>query len=132
MEATRLKSLIQAKKTFDRYVAHISDDQDRAGAIQACGVCYELSWELMQRILESFGEQMHSPKSTFRKAAARGLIDNPEAWFDFQIQRNLTTHVYKEGVAEEVARSFYRFSVGVDSLISRIKNLIDSGDIQDM
>lgn len=122
----RLESLIKSKQTFDRFRAHMQDDQDTTAAIKAFEMCYELCWKIMKRILVQDGEEITTSQSIFRKAALKGLIDDPELWFEFQDKRNLAVHTYNEENIEPVTACFYRFSVAVDILITRIQDLLKS------
>ena len=38
-----------------------------------------------------------------------GLIDDPEAWFEYSRIRNITSHTYDEATAEKVAGSANSF-----------------------
>ncbi len=43
-------------------------------------------------------------KDLFRIATREGLIDSPQAWFQYNEARNLTSHTYDERNAETVYR----------------------------
>lgn len=75
--------VLKAQSVFERFRIDMEDDRDQAGAVQAFEFCYERSWKIMKRILESRGLELGSPKDTFRKAALEKLIEDPEIWFEF-------------------------------------------------
>ena len=79
----------KARDIFERFRQDMQDERDQAGAIQAFEFCYELALKMMKKVLESRGQEVGSPKDTFRKAALEKLIDDPELWFEFQKKRNL-------------------------------------------
>src|SRR5271154_4312408 len=96
MSTLDLTKIFKARDIFERFRQDMQDDRDQAGAIQAFEFCYELAWKMMKRVLESRGQEVGSPKDTFRKAVLEKLIDDPEIWFEFQIKRNLTSHTYEQ------------------------------------
>lgn len=96
---------------------------EKAGAIQAFEVCYELAWKTMKRILAYRGITVSSPREVFRYAAQETLIADPEIWFEFIVKRNLTTHVYNPAVAEEVFHFLPVFAKEFDQFIQKIKML---------
>ncbi len=80
-------NLLKAQAVFERFRTNMIDDRDQAGAAQAFEFCYELAWKMMRRILLSRGQEVGSPKDTFRKAAIEKMINDPEVWFMFQEKR---------------------------------------------
>lgn len=113
----------KARSTFERFRQNMEDDRDQAGAIQAFEFCYELAWKMMKRVLESRGQEVGSPKDTFRKAALEKLIDDPELWFEFQLKRNLTSHTYEQDNVDDIIAIFDVFSKELEQLIQRMETL---------
>lgn len=75
----------------------------RDSVIQRFEFTVELSWKALQRYLKASGiSESLTPKNTFREAAKLGLVSDPEAWIRFIDARNLSSHTYKESLAEEV------------------------------
>lgn len=120
-EKISLDRILKAQEIFERFRKNMFDDQDKAGATQAFEFCYELSWKIMKRFLESQGLEAGSPKDTFRKAVHEKLIDDPEVWFDFQEKRNLTSHTYNPENLDIIISIFDTFSAEMDKLIQRLK-----------
>ncbi len=60
-------------------------------------------------------------KDLFRIAARNGLIDNPQAWFQYNEARNLTSHTYDEGNAETVFRKAVEFVSAADRLLGELE-----------
>lgn len=123
MSDIQIDKLLKAQAVFEQFRIDMVDDRDKAGAVQAFEFCYELAWKLMKKVLESRGQEVGSPKDTFRKAAIEGLIDNPELWFEFQQKRNLTTHTYERANLQLIVNTFDLFSEELKSLILRIENI---------
>ena len=120
MSTIDLTKLFKAREIFERFRQDMQNDRDRAGAIQAFEFCYELAWKMMKRVLESRGEEVGSPKDTFRKAVLEKLIDDPELWFEFQKMRNLTSHTYEQENVDAILEIFDVFSQELEKLIQRL------------
>ena len=82
----------------------IVNDRDRAGIIQAFEFCYELSWQAIKKLAENEGLDAPTPLQAFQAGFQMKLIPSEaqETWLDMKKSRNLTSHTYKEEVAEEV------------------------------
>jgi len=100
---------------------------NRDATIQRFEFTFELAWKLMQLVLKDNGIDSYGPKNTFREAAKLGLIDNPESWFVFLQNRNLTTHKYDEKTAEKIYNSAKEFVKTVSKFIKDIAVNPNSG-----
>ena len=82
----------------------IVNDRDRAGIIQAFEFCYELSWQAIKKLAENEGLDAPTPLQAFQAGFQMKLIPSEaqETWLDMKKSRNLTSHTYKEEIAEEV------------------------------
>jgi len=92
--------------------------------IQRFEFTFELSWKIMQGIVNENIKNVYGPKQVIREAAKLGLINDPEKWFLFLHQRNMSVHTYREEVAKEVYASAKEFIVFVDALISLLEKHI--------
>ncbi len=120
-EKIDLSPILRAQAVFEEFRKDLSTDKDKTATVQAFEFCYELSWKMMKRVLESQGLEASSPKDTFRKAALGHLIEDPEIWFDFQKKRNLTVHSYNQESLEIVTSIFDRFSKELAALIVKLR-----------
>jgi nucleotidyltransferase substrate binding protein (TIGR01987 family) len=97
----------------------------RAGLIQAFEFTYELSWKYMKRWLEiNRSREAVSgipQRELFRLAAENTLITDVTKWFDFHKERNRTSHIYDEEVAEEVHNSALEFLPYAKDFLSRLE-----------
>lgn len=116
-------NLIKTRDLFESFRIDMKTDRDKAGAVQAFEYCYELSWKIMKRVLDTKGVETQSPKDTFRQAAINHLIGSPEPWFVFQLKRNLTVHTYDLGTLNEVLGIFDSFSQELAQLINNLETL---------
>jgi len=77
----------------------------RDAVIQRFEFTFELIWKALQLYLEHRGLECGSPRATFKKAFAEGLIQTPEeadAWLQMLDDRNLTSHAYDEALARRI------------------------------
>ena len=76
---------------------------ERQGLIQAFEFTHELAWKTLQDyfryqgIADTFGS-----RDVFRKALEAGLIHDGEKWLESIQSRNLTSHVYDQGVVNDL------------------------------
>ena len=109
---TRLKEALAIPK----------DDIVRDSVIQRFEFTVELSWKVLQRYLKASGiSETLSPKNTFREAAKLNLVTDVEAWLRFIDARNLSSHTYKESLAEEVYASAREIPPHADALVESLE-----------
>lgn len=89
--------------------------------IQRFEFTFELSWKIMQTIVNENIKDIYGPKNVIREAAKLGIIDNPEKWFEFLDNRNLTVHTYKEDIAQKVYKSAKEFIPYIEKLLTAVK-----------
>lgn len=70
--------------------------------IQRFKYTIELYWKLLKRILESKGKEVRYPKDVLREAFAGHLIEDESAWLHMLEDRNMTSHVYDEKIADKI------------------------------
>lgn len=88
--------------------------------IQRFEFTVELSWKVMQEAVRFLGEEAVSPRDAIRVSARTELINDPEAWFSMLSARNLTSHMYRESVADEVYEEAKKLPPLVDDLFTRV------------
>mgnify|MGYP001627525801 CR=1 FL=1 len=64
-----------------------------------------------------------SYKDLFRLAAEKEIIDNPEAWFVYCENRNITSYTYDSCKASEIFRSAVEFFGDDQKLLIKLKEL---------
>lgn len=75
----------------------------RDGMIQRFEFTYELSWKTTKEYLEHIGiAGKTSPRSVIKEAYAQNLIEDEKSWLIMINDRNLTSHVYSERMAQEI------------------------------
>ena len=96
-----IKLLVSTRNFLAEIIQNAHNDYERAGAIQAFEVCYELAKNTIRKILLLRAQEVHvTPEEIFRLAGLEGLIPNVEIWFEFAKKRNKTSHTYDGEVVE--------------------------------
>ena len=98
---------------------------ERDGAIQRFEFTFELSWKTLAKVLQQDKPlQDNSVKGIIREAAKQNLIEDVEAWFEFQHARNQTSHTYNQEIAEHVFARARTFPPYVNDLIMKLESRI--------
>jgi len=81
-----------------------ASDVVRDGVIQRFEFTYELAWKSTKEYLEDIGiVDKLSPKAVIKEAYAQKIILDEQNWLLMLQDRNMTSHVYKEEMAQEIA-----------------------------
>jgi nucleotidyltransferase substrate binding protein (TIGR01987 family) len=123
LELTELK---RALARLEEALALPKNDIVRDSVIQRFEFTVELSWKALQKYLQMEGVLLASisPKNLFREGAKIGLIGEPEMWIQFIDDRNLSSHTYREKLAEQVYASASRLPNYVTDLIQKLESEI--------
>jgi nucleotidyltransferase substrate binding protein (TIGR01987 family) len=90
----------------------------RDSVIQRFEFCFELAWKSSKKVM---GSQSIAPKVVIREMAAQNLISDPQVWFDYLEGRNLSSHTYKEDLAEQVYELAKKSLPDFQSLLINLK-----------
>jgi len=74
----------------------------QAGVIQAFEFTFEIFWKTFQKIGQSEGVAIASPKAALSFAFQSGFIENEAIWLNLLNDRNMTSHTYHEMLAQEI------------------------------
>lgn len=87
-------------------VMPIANDRDRAGIIQAFEFTFEQCWKAFQQLAAAQGIAVASPRQALQAARQLKLIEptDEDAWLEMLHDRNMTSHLYQETVAREIAQ----------------------------
>jgi len=104
-----LQRLKDADKEFKKQGV---SDVVRDGVIQRFEFTYELAWKTTKVYLEDTGIiDINSPKAVIKEAYAQKLIINEKNWLLMLNDRNMTSHMYKEEMAVEIAERISGFYI---------------------
>ena len=107
-------ALDSLEKAIQRSLKEPQDDMIRDSVIQRFEYSYELCWKMLKRQLE---QDVATPasldamsfKELIREGAERSYIQNPEHWFVYRSQRNITSYTYNAEKAESVHKTAIHF-----------------------
>lgn len=91
----------------------------RDSVIQRFGFCIELAWKTAKRVM---GVATAAPKDVVREMAQSGYIDEVSLWLQSIDMRNLSSHTYKEELAEEVYAFACAFIPQLRALLDRLES----------
>ncbi len=82
----------------------------------------ELAWKTCKEHLQDLGyTEVNGPKPVMREAFAARLIEDDEIWISILSDRNLTSHIYDEETAKEIAgRVMGEYMGAFQKLVGRI------------
>ena len=96
------KAVQRLQETIKEY-EETKSDSVRDGGIQRFEFCMELAWKTTREYLLDQGfVDINSPKAVMREAYAYGILNDEAVWINALTDRNLTSHVYDEKVADEI------------------------------
>ena len=90
----------------------------RDSVIQRFEFCVELAWKTSRRIM---GTATTAPKDVVREMAAGAYVSDVEIWLRSIDMRNLSSHTYKEDLAETVYAFAKLFLPELQKLILRLE-----------
>ena len=117
-------ALERLKEAVKEYKQENASDVIRDGVIQRFEFTYELSWKTAKEYLESVGlVDINSPKSVFKEAFTQRLIEDETIWLLMLNDRNKTSHLYNEKMANEIAKRIVNTYIEVfETLIAKIQS----------
>lgn len=72
------------------------------GVIQRFEFALELTWKALKRALSEEGVQAQTPREVLTEAARVGWLHDDALWLSMLKDRNLTSHVYDETMANAI------------------------------
>jgi nucleotidyltransferase substrate binding protein (TIGR01987 family) len=120
------KALTSLARALLRSHGAPADEELRDACIQRFEYSFELAWKMLKRRLEldvpsTDAVDTLSYRAMIRLAAERGLLPNPQAWFDYRDQRNLTSHTYDVVIAQQVYACIADFKRDADALLAALQ-----------
>ena len=94
----------------------------RDASIQRFEFTIELYWKVLKNALEVEGFLPQTPRDAFAKAYQVDLINDESVWLSMLKDRNLTSHIYQEEVADQVAQNLFAYCAVMKKSFSVIKN----------
>jgi nucleotidyltransferase substrate binding protein (TIGR01987 family) len=120
------KALASLDRAAVRAQAAPEDEELRDAVIQRFEYSYELAWKMLKRHLEQVVPDPAridglSFRELIREGAERGIIAEPEPWFEYRHQRNLTSHAYNAAAAQLVFQTALGFRAAAHALLAELE-----------
>lgn len=100
------KALENAELALTQLVAFLAEPvtshRDRAGIIQAFEFTFEATWKLLKFVAEQEGLTAESPRRALTSGYKLGLVTDDVLWLEMLRDRNLTSHVYHQQIAQRI------------------------------
>ena len=98
-------------------VLNLEENQiNRDSAIKRFELCFDLAWKSIKEFAREQGVECYSPRACFKIAFQLKLIDYDEKWLKMLEDRNLSTHLY----SQELADKFYSRLSGYLELFKKL------------
>lgn len=98
-------------------LAQAKNDFIRDAVIRRFEFCVELAWKSAKKAM---GTSTSAPKDVVREMAQSGYISNVEQWLSAIDMRNLSSHTYKEDLAEKVYSFASSFLDELEALATKL------------
>ncbi len=100
-----INALGQLEQAAEIYGKAPQDELYRDGLIQRFEFTVELAWKSIKDYLEDQGSTISiaTPRAILKEAFAAGIIQDADVWNQILTARNVTSHVYDEKTADDVA-----------------------------
>jgi len=120
------------KKAYSR-LKEVSDIYDgkndiiRDSLIQRFEFTYELTHKTLKEFMKYLGVTLENsfPRTIFKKAFVNNLISDDKVWINLLEDRNLTSHIYNENMADEIAdRIVTKYVSAIEELVENLEKLL--------
>jgi len=78
------------------------NEAEEGGLIHFYETAFELAWKTLKDYLEAEGFIVKSPRETIKQAFQINIISDGGKWLESLDDRNLTSHIYDEKIAEKI------------------------------
>ena len=114
------KAYVKLQEVSNLYDGH--DEIIRDSLIQRFEFTYELTHKTLKEAMKYLGVTLENsfPRTIFKKAYVNNLISDDMVWIRLLEDRNSTSHIYNEKLADEVANRI------VKDYVKAIGELIDN------
>jgi nucleotidyltransferase substrate binding protein (TIGR01987 family) len=120
-----------AIERFERAVERLREGVDRAreqlerdGTIQRFEFSVELLWKTLRRFLLARGINVSTPRESLEEAFRVGWLDEETVFLDMLTDRNRTSHLYSDKVADEIFSRIRSDYVGaLEKILERLRSV---------
>lgn len=114
--------LVEVSKLYDG-----ENDIVRDSLIQRFEFTYELTHKTLKEAMKYLGVTLENsfPRTIYKKAYVNNLISDEKVWINLLEDRNATSHIYDEILADEIANRIVNQYVGaIGELISNLEKVL--------
>lgn len=119
------KAYSRLKEVSDLYDG--KDDIIRDSLIQRFEFTYELTHKTLREFMRYLGVTLENsfPRTIFKKAYVNNLISDDKVWINLLEDRNSTSHIYNESLADEIAhRIATKYVAAIGELVDNLEKLL--------
>lgn len=119
------KAYGKLKEVSDIYVG--KNEIIRDSLIKRFEFTYELTHKTMKEFMKYLGGTLENsfPRTIFKKAYVNNLISDDKVWINLLEDRNSTSHIYNENLANEVADRIIKYYVNaIGELVQNLEKLL--------
>lgn len=107
MSDTKLQQSIgNLGRALDRLEEALAEPMDNKLAVDGTnrrfGLALEFTWKALKRLLDAKGRQVSLPRDVLKHAYAEGWLDDETKWLQMLRDRNETSHIYNEEMAQRI------------------------------
>lgn len=100
------KALGKLEEVVNQATHNELSELEKEGMIQRFEYTYELAWKTLQDLFKNKGFlELIGPNPVISQAFKDGIIKDGEGWKRMKKSRELTSHTYDSGTAEDIAES---------------------------
>lgn len=112
---TQLEEVVAIENPSERYVID--------STIKRFEFTFELCWRTLQYFLGEQGIEVYTPKMIFQEAYTYHWLDQEDAWLKMLKDRNMTSHVYHQEIADEIYQNIKIYTPLIRKAYHKIKDL---------
>jgi nucleotidyltransferase substrate binding protein (TIGR01987 family) len=119
------KAYTRLKEVSDLYDG--KNDIIRDSLIQRFKITYELTHKTINEFMKYLGVTLENsfPRTIFKKAYVNNLISDDKVWINLLEDRNSTSHIYNEAMADEIAnRIVNQYVEAIGELVDNLEKLL--------
>ena len=119
------KAYLRLKEVSDMYDG--KNDIIRDSLIQRFEFTYELTHKTLKEFMKYLGVTLENsfPRTIYKKAYVNNLISDDQVWINLLEDRNCTSNIYNENLADEVARRIVdKYVDAIGELVNNLEKLL--------
>ena len=128
------RALLRLQQATELAATRKLSDLEQQGLIQGFEFTHELAWNTLKDFLIYRGvSNIIGSRDATRAAFRNGLIQDGETWMEMIKSRNLTSHTYREEVANDIAdKILNRYYLAFVDLRTALQQWVDEQGEEDV